>query len=280
MNIKNLKLKANILRKEIILMLTKAKSGHTAGPLGMADVIAALYFEIMNHKPKLPKWSGRDYFILSNGHTCPVLYAALAEAKYFKKEELKTLRQLNSRLQGHPHVGALPGVENSGGPLGQGISQAVGLAASLKRDEKKNKVYCYVGDGELEEGQCWEAAMFAAKEELDNLIVIIDKNDIQIDGFTKDVLHPEPFDKKFKAFNWKVIEFDGNSMPQILKAFKEAHKMKGKPICFIAKSTPGKGVSFMEGDYHWHGKAPSEKEAQKAIEELDILEKKIKKGEL
>lgn len=279
MNVKNLRLKANTIRKHIIEMLEKAGSGHTGGSLGMADVVAALYFNEMNHDPKKPLSKTRDYFLLSNGHTCPVLYAALAESGYFPIKELSTLRQLDSRLQGHPHVGALPGVENSGGPLGQGLSQAVGLAASLKRDKKKNRVYCYVGDGELEEGQCWEALMFAAKEELDNLVVIIDRNHIQIDGTTEEVLSPGPFDTKFRSFGFRVIEFNGNNMNQIVHAFKETKKMKGKPLCFVAESVPGKGVSFMEGDYHWHGKAPSKEEAQKALLELEEIEKEIKKGE-
>jgi len=260
--------------------LNKAKSGHTAGPLGLADLFTVLYSEVLKFNPKKPNWNERDFVILSNGHVCPVLYSILARTGYFKQSELLTLRKLGSRLQGHPHNGTLPGIENSGGPLGQGISQAVGLASSLKRDKKSNKVYCFVGDGELDEGQCWEAALFAAKEKLDNLIVIVDRNFIQIDGNTEDVLPLGNLSKKFSSFNFKVIEFDGNDINQIRHAFKEATKLKGKPICFIANTVPGKGISFIEGDYHWHGIAPSDEKLKLALDELKENEKKIKRGEL
>ncbi len=279
MRTKDLSLLANEIRKDIILMLEKAKSGHPGGALGMADIITYLYFEEMKINPKKPKEKTRDFFILSNGHICPVLYAVLAHKGFFPKKELQTLRQLNSKLQGHPHVGSLPGIENSGGPLGQGISQAVGLAAALKRDKMKNKVYCSVGDGELEEGQPWEAIMFASKEKLDNLVIIIDRNYMQIDGNTKDVMNLGSFTKKFTSFGFLTIEFDGNDVGQIKHAFKAAKKIKGKPICLVAKTCPGKGVSFMEGDFHWHGKAPNESEAKQAIKELNLIEEKIKKGE-
>lgn len=268
MDVVSLQKKANILRQHIISMVSKAGSGHPGGALGMADVMSVLYFDVMKYKPKFPQWIGRDYFILSNAHTCPVLYACLAEAGFFKKEELLSLRKLGSRLQGHPHVGSLPGIETTGGPLGQGISQAVGLAAILKRENKSNRVFCYVGDGELEEGQCFEAALFAQKEELDNLIVIVDRNNIQIDGNTEDVLHLGDVVSKFRAFDFRVIEFDANNLFQVKHAFKEGLKMKGKPLCFVANSIPGKGVSFMEKDFHWHGKAPSSEEATDALEEL------------
>jgi len=257
-------------------MLEKAKSGHCGGALGMVDILCVLYFEELKHNPKKPNWKERDFFILSNGHTNPVLYATLAEAGYFKKKELLTLRKIGSRLQGHPHYGVLPGVENSGGPLGQGISQAVGLAASLKRERKKNRVYCFVGDGEIEEGECWEALLFANKEQLDNLVVIVDYNHIQIDGDPDEVIHLGSLTKKFSAFNFRTIEFDGNSILQIKKVFSEVKKLKGKPICLIANNIPGKGVSFMENDFHWHGKAPNEVETKMALEELNEERIKIK----
>lgn len=264
----SLQKKANTLRQHIITMLTQAQSGHPGGALGMSDVMSVLFFDVMKYKPKFPQWQGRDYFILSNGHTCPILYACLAEAGYFKKEELLTLRQLGSNLQGHPHNESLPGVENSSGPLGQGFSQAVGLAASLKRDRKKNRVFCYVGDGEIEEGQCWEAALFAQNENLDNLIVIVDRNKIQIDNTTEEVIHLGDVASKFRAFDFRVIELDAHSIHQIKHAFKEGLKMKGKPLCIVANSIPGKGVSFMEQDYHWHGKPPSSEESESALAEL------------
>jgi len=280
MKIKELKLLANNTRIDIIKMLNLAKSGHTAGPLGMADLFAVLYGEFLNFNPKKPQDKKRDFVFLSNGHTCPVLYSTLARFNFFKLEELKTLRKLGSRLQGHPHIGTLPGVENSGGPLGQGISQAVGLAASLKRENKPNKVYCFTGDGELDEGQCWEAALFAAKEKLDNFTLIVDRNHIQIDGTTEDVLPLHNLNKKFISFNFTVIEFDGNDVNQIRQAFKEANKIKNKPVCLIAKTTPGKGVSFMENDFHWHGVAPSDQDTELALKELKEKENLINKGKL
>lgn len=280
MKIKELKLLSNNIRKDIIEMLYLAKSGHTAGSLGLSDLFATLYAENLKFNPKKPTDKNRDFVFLSNGHTCPVLYSTLARFNFFPHQELKTLRKLGSRLQGHPHIGKLPGVENSGGPLGQGISQAVGLAASLKRDKKENHVYCFTGDGELDEGQCWEAFLFAAKEKLDNLTLIVDRNYIQIDGETEDVMPLQSLNKKFLSFNFTVIEFKGNDINQIRAAYKESKKIKGKPVVLIANTTPGSGISFMEGDYNWHGKAPNEKETQLALEELNLREKKIKKGEL
>lgn len=268
MNNIELEKKANTLRQLVISMITQAQSGHVGGALGMADVMSVLYFDVMKYKPNYPHWSGRDYFILSNGHTCPILYSCLAEAGYFKKEELKTLRKLNTRLQGHPHNFSLPGIENSSGPLGQGISQAVGLAASLKREKKKNRVFCYVGDGELEEGQCFEAALFAQKQQLDNLTIIVDRNNIQIDGSTEEVIHLGDIVSKFRSFDFRVIELDAHNIGKIKQAFKEGLKMKNKPLCIIANSIPGKGVSFMEGDFKWHGGAPSKEESEKALKEL------------
>jgi transketolase len=279
MKIKELKLLANNIRCDIIKMLNLAKSGHTAGPLGMSDLFAVLYGEVLTFNPKKPQDKNRDFVFLSNGHTCPVLYSTLARFNYFPITELKTLRKLGSRLQGHPHFGTLPGVENSGGPLGQGISQAVGLAASLKRDKKENKVYCFTGDGELDEGQCWEAFLFAAKEKLENLTIIVDRNHIQIDGTTEDVLPLVDLNKKFTSFNFTVIEFDGNDINQIRQAFKESNKIKNKPVCLIAKTIPGKGVSFMENDFHWHGVAPSDQDTVLALKELSQLQTKIQGGE-
>ncbi|MFH1664048.1 MAG: transketolase [archaeon] len=274
--IKELKLKANKIRKDIIEMLVEAGSGHSAGPLGMADVFTALYFNEMKHNPKEPKWSERDRLILSNAHICPVRYAAMAEADYFPVEELKTLRKLGTRLQGHPHNLALPGIENTGGPLGQGISVAVGVALAGKMDKKDFKVYCLMGDGEINEGQPWEAFMLAAKNKLDNLIVVIDRNFIQIDGNTEEIMPLNPLDKKMQAFNFHVIEVNGNNMKEILEAFEKAKKNKDKPTAIIANTVPGKGVSFMEGKFEWHGKAPNKEEAEKALKELNEEEKKIR----
>jgi transketolase len=268
MNKEELALIANNIRKDIIEMLNSAGSGHSAGALGLADIFAVLYFDKLNHNPKNPTWSKRDFVILSNGHVCPVLYASLARAGYFKLDELKKLRKFGAMLQGHPHKNLKIGIENSSGPLGQGISQAVGLGASLKRDSEKNRVYCVVGDGEIQEGQVWEAFMFAGKEKLDNLIVIIDRNRIQISGDTEDVCALEPLSKKMTSFGFAVIDIDGNNISQIKHAVVHAKKIKGKPTCIIAHTIPGKGVSFMEGDCKWHGKAPNDDERDIALKEL------------
>ena len=268
MNVENLKSKANNIRVDIIEMLYRAGSGHPAGALGLVDIFSVLYFDILKHDCKKPNWKMRDFVILSNGHVCPVLYSALAQSGYFPKKELLGLRKIGAKLQGHPHNLSLPGIENSSGPLGQGISQAVGLASSLKRDDEKNIVYCFVGDGEMQEGQVWEAFLFAAKEKLDNLIVIVDRNYIQIDGNTESVSLLDPLSKKMNSFNFATIEFDGNDIVQIQHAFKHAKKIKGKPVCLIANTVSGKGVSFMEKDYTWHGKVPSKEEYEKAISEL------------
>ncbi len=278
MTLKELKLRANSIRKSIIHMLNRAGSGHSAGALGMADLFATLYFDTAKIFPKNPTSKMRDFIFLSNGHTCPVLYATLAEAGFFPKHELDNLRKLGTKLQGHPHHGSVPGIENSSGPLGQGLSQAVGVAAILKREGKTNKVYCFVGDGEIEEGQCWEAFMFAAKEKLNNLVVIVDRNHIQIDGRTDKIMHLEPLHKKLSSFNFAVIDFNGNDIRQIKTAFKHADKLKTKPVCLIAKTTAGKGVSFMEGKFEWHGKAPDDKQTEIALKELDEEEKIIKKS--
>lgn len=283
MKIKELKLSINDIRKNIVKMVYEASSGHPGGALGMADLFGVLYFEFLVHDPKKPNSEERDFVFLSNGHTCPVLYSTLAQCGYFKKSELKTFRQINSKLQGHPHYfgeGTLPGVENSGGPLGQGISQAVGLAASLKRDGKENKVYCFIGDGESNEGQVWEAMLYAGANKLDNLTVIMDRNNIQIDGSSGDVLSLEPANKKLAAFNFAVISFNGNNIKQIREAFKEGKKIKNKPKFFLAKTIPGKHVSFMENNFKWHGKNPSKEEYEEAIVDLTVVDSKIKGGEI
>jgi transketolase len=277
-NIKELQLAANTLRTDIVEMIAAAGSGHPAGSLGLADVFAALFFGVMSHDPQNPQWEGRDRFVLSNGHVCPVLYAALAETGYFPKEELSTLRKLGSRLQGHPHRGSLPGIENSSGPLGQGLPIAVGMALVAKREGKPNKTYCVVSDGEQQEGQIWEAAMLAAKYNLSNLIVTMDRNYIQIDGTTTEVNPLDPVADKYRAFNWNVIEVDGHGMEALLGAYSQVQQEMEKPTMIIAKTVPGKGVPFMEGLCSWHGKAPKGEDAQKACAELENERKKILEG--
>jgi len=230
----------------------------------------------MNHDPKKPKLENRDRFVLSNGHICPVLYATLAKIGYFPQKEIMTLRKLGTRLHGHPHNLALPGLENSAGPLGQGISVAVGIALAGKMDKKNYRVYCGMSDGELEEGQPWEAFMFAAKNKLDNLVAVIDRNYIQIDGDTEDIMPLNPLAKKLQAFNWNVLEIDGNNMKQILSAFDKAKKYKGKPTIIVANTIPGKGVSFMERKYQWHGKPPTKDQAEIALAELCKIEHSLK----
>ena len=268
--------KAEEIRKLIIEMLLKAKSGHSAGPLGMADIFSAFYFNILKHNPKDPLWEDRDRLILSNGHICPVRYAAMALSGYFPKEELKTLRKLNSRLQGHPHRLTLPGLETTSGPLGEGISQSVGIALALKMDKRKNRVYCITSDGEHEEGCSWEGIMMGAKYKLDNLTVIIDRNNIQIDGFTEDVMPLEDLKAKYEAFNWHVIEVNGQSIKDFISAIGEAQAIHEKPQCIIAHTIPGFGVDFMENDFTWHGKPPNAKEAKKAIKEINTMQGKIR----
>lgn len=266
--LKDLELKANKIRQLIIEMLLEAGSGHSAGPLGMADIFTAFYFHILNHDPKNPSLPNRDRLVLSNGHICPVQYATMALAGYFPIDELKTLRKINSRLQGHPHRSSLPGLETTSGPLGEGISQAIGIALAGKLDKKSYYVYCLTSDGEHEEGNTWEAVMFAAKNKLNNLIQIIDRNYIQIDGNTEDVMPLDPLREKYEAFNWNVIELDGNNIESFIEAIEKAKLVLDKPTIVIAKTIPGKGVSFMENDYRWHGKAPNKEEATKALEEL------------
>jgi transketolase len=271
--------KANEIRKSIIEMLVEAGSGHTAGPLGMADIFTALYFYILHHDPKRPDWIERDRLILSNGHICPVLYATLAHAGYFPIEELKTLRKFGSRLQGHPHHEWLPVLETSSGPLGEGLSQAVGMALAERMDRGRSSsksFFCLMGDGELNEGMNYEAMMLAGKERLHNIIAIVDRNNIQIDGFTEDIMPLESLYEKWQAFNWHVQEIDGHSFDQIIGAVAEAKTIFDRPSVIIAHTIPGKGVAEFERHYEWHGKPPNREEATKALEELRTLGGKIK----
>ena len=275
--IKELKLKANAARQLVIETLTQTGgSGHTAGPLGMADIFTAFYFHILNHDPKNPDMPDRDRLILSNGHICPIRYVSMAQAGYFPIEELKTLRHLNSRLQGHPHRTALPGLETTSGPLGEGLSQGVGIALAGRLDKKDYYTYVLTSDGEHEEGNTWEAAMMAGKEKLHHLIQVIDYNNIQIDGKVEDIMPLEPFRAKYDAFNWHTIDIPGNDIETFVKAIQEAQTIKDKPVIIIARTIPGKGVSFMENDYKWHGVPPKPEEAERAQIELKEEEKKLK----
>ena len=268
LSIPQIEKKANEIRKDIIKMLVAAGSGHSAGPLGMADIFAAFYFAILNHDPKNPFWPERDRLILSNGHICPVRYAAMAESGYFPVTELKTLRKLGSRLQGHPERLRLPGVETTSGPLGSGLAQASGYAYAARMDGARFRVYCVTSDGEHQEGNHWEAVAFAGKYNLANLTAIVDRNNIQIDGFTEDVMPLEPLVEKYKAFNWHVIEIDGHNIQEIIDAVNEARAVYENPTVIIAHTIPGKGVSFMENKFEWHGKVPNPEEAKIALEEL------------
>lgn len=260
---------ANEVRKGIVTSVHSAKAGHPGGSLSAADIFTFLYFEEMNIDPKNPKKEDRDRFVLSKGHTAPGLYAALANRGFFPVEDLKTLRKLGSYLQGHPDMKHIPGVDMSSGSLGQGISAAVGMALGAKMDRKAFRVYTLLGDGELEEGQVWEASMFAGHRKLDNLCVIIDNNGLQIDGKVEDVCSPYPIDKKFEAFNFHVINVDAHDFEALRAAFKEAREMKGMPTAIIAHSLKGKGVSFMEGNCGWHGKAPNDEEYAIAMADLE-----------
>jgi transketolase len=277
MNSKELSLLANCARQDVITMLATAKSGHTAGSLGMADVFTVLYYDFAKVDSQRPQWTERDHIYLSNGHICPIWYATLAGKGFFPKEELAHFRQINSLLQGHPHNEVIPGVENSGGPLAQGLSQAAGCAVALKIDKKPNRVFCMCGDGELDEGQAWEAFLFAGHKRLDNLTVVIDRNDIQIDGFTKDVMDLGPLADKLKAFKWNVLTIDGHDPAAIKKALAKAKSTKGKPTAIIAKTTPGKGVKEFENKPEWHGKPPSPEQAAAAIKELQAERERITK---
>jgi transketolase len=273
--VKFLEEKANEIRQLIIDMLVNAGSGHSAGPLGMADIFSAFYFHILRHDPKNPDWPDRDRLILSNGHICPVRYAAMALAGYFPIEELKTLRKINSRLQGHPHRTALPGVETTSGPLGEGISQAIGIAYAGILDKKDYHVYCITSDGEHQEGNTWEAYMWLGKNPLPNLTIIIDRNYIQINGITEDVMPLEPLRQKLEAFKLHVLEVDGHNIRAFVDAVREAQSEWKRTSVIIAYTIPGKGVSFMEKKFEWHGKPPNKEEAKKALEELRTLGGKI-----
>ena len=266
-----------MIRQDIIKMLFEAGSGHPAGALGMADIFSALYFHILNHNPAKPDWNKRDRLILSNGHICPVLYASMARAGYFPILELRTLRKLGSRLQGHPHRTALPGLETTSGPLGSGLSQAAGLALVGRMDNAKWRVFCLLSDGEQDAGNTWEGVMLAGKYKLHNLTAVIDRNNIQIDGFTEDIMPLESLRAKYEAFNWQVLEIDGHNMQEIIDSFDKAKAILEKPTVIIAHTIPGKGVSFMENKYEWHGKPPNKEEARLALDELKGLQKKRNK---
>lgn len=268
--------KANLLRQDVIKMISAAGSGHPGGSLSSADILACLYFNVLRHNPRNPKWEDRDRFVLSKGHACPLLYSALARCGYFPLEELKTLRKINSRLQGHPDSQKTPGVEISTGSLGQGISAAEGMALAGKVDKKSYRVYVLIGDGEIEEGEVWESAMSAGYYKLNNLCAILDYNGLQIDGPIKKVMNPEPIKEKWTSFGWHAIEINGHSISQILNAFKEAEQTKNKPTIIIAHTTKGKGVSFMENVVEFHGKAPTKQEAKIALNELKEEKKEWK----
>lgn len=269
--VRQLTAQANSIRETIIEMLLAAGSGHTAGPLGMADIFTALYFRVLNHDPKNPNWDARDRLLLSNGHITPVRYATMAHAGYFPVSECMTLRKFGSRLQGHPERHRLPGVETTSGPLGSGLSQAAGMAYAARMDEKKFRIYCAMSDGEHNEGNLWEAAMFAGKNKLSNLTGIIDRNNIQIDGMTEDIMPLEPFADKYRAFGWHVLEVDGHNIPQFIEACGTAAAVYEKPTVIIAHTIPGKGVREIEGDYRWHGKPPNKDEAARFLHELRTM---------
>lgn len=262
---------ANQIRIDIIKMTNRAGSGHVAGPLGLADIFTALYFSILRLRPSQPDWDSRDVLVLSNGHCAPVLYSVMAQRGFFDKNELMSLRQFGSRLQGHPERHTLPGLETTSGPLGSGLSQAAGYAYSLQYLDQNTQrfVYCVMSDGELDEGNTWEAAMFAGKNHLSQLVAIIDRNNIQISGTTEDVMPLEDLRGKWESFGWHVQEIDGNNIDSIIEAASMARAITNKPSVIIAHTVPGKGVSFMEYDYRWHGTAPDDEQARKAIEELE-----------
>jgi transketolase len=275
--IKQLEQKANIIREDIIRMLEHAGSGHSAGPLDLADIFTALYFDVMKHDPKRPDWEDRDILLLSNGHCVPVRYATMAEAGYFPKKELLTLRKFGSRLQGHPERTRLPGLENTSGPLGCGLSQAAGMALAMRMDKQLHRrVYVVTGDGELDEGNNWEAIMLIAKYNLNTITAIVDRNNIQIDGPTESVLPLEDLKKKWESFGWHAIEVDGNDIEAVIDACAMAKAITEKPVVLLAYTIPGKGVDFMEYDFHWHGAPPNHEQAVKALHELRTLGGKIR----
>lgn len=282
--IKTIEEKAEAIRETIIQMLVAAGSGHTAGPLGMADIFATLYFHVLKHDPKKPNWEDRDRLILSNGHIVPVRYAAMAHAGYFPVEECLTLRKFGTRLQGHPERMRLPGLETTSGPLGSGLSQASGMAYALRMDNavggtggesRKNHIYCAMSDGEHDAGNVWEAVLWAGKNKLNNLTAIIDRNNIQIDGMTEDVMPLEPLPDKYRAFNWHVIEIDGHNIREIVEACDQAKTITNKPTVIIAHTIPGKGVAEIEYDYHWHGKPPTKEEAERFLKEIRSMGGKV-----
>jgi transketolase len=282
--ITNLELTANKIRQTIIQMLVDGGAGHTAGPLGMTDIFTALYFHELKHDPKNPSWPERDRLILSNGHICPVRYATMYHAGYdITEAELKTLRHIDSRLEGHPNVNRIPALETSSGPLGEGLSEACGFALAAKLDKKDRDyhIWCITSDGEHEEGMTWEAVMLAAKYKLDNLTVIIDRNYIQIDGTTEDIM---PLDNgasladKYKAFGWNVLEMEGHNFADIIAKLGEAKSASGRPTCIVARTTPGKGVNFMENNYKWHGVPPNKEQAAEALKQLKSIEDTILNG--
>jgi len=258
------------IRKDILVSLNAAGSGHSGGSLSSVEILAALYFYKLRHRPSEPKWEGRDRFLLSKGHVCPALYAVMARAGYLPVEELKTLRKLGSRLQGHPHMLKLQGLETSSGSLGQGLSIGVGMALGAKMDRKDFRVYCFMGDGETDEGQIWEAAMSAAHYNLDNLCGIVDRNRLQIDGDTEKVMRLEPYCEKWAAFGWNVIECDGHSLDELMDALDQAERNCGAPTAIIANTVKGKGVSFMENKAEWHGIPPNNEQLALALKELDM----------
>jgi transketolase len=269
--------KANDIRIDLIKMLEHAGSGHSAGPLGLADIFTALYFAVMKHDPKNPDWDERDILVLSNGHCTPVRYATMAHAGYFDKKELMTLRQFGTRLQCHQERLRLPGLETTSGPLGSGLSQAAGMALALRMDKAQHRwVYCVMSDGEQNEGNIWEAAMFAAKYKLNNVIAIADRNNIQIDGPTESVMPLENLRDKWEAFGWHVLEVDGNDIEAVIDSCNMAKAIVEKPVMIIAHTVPGKGVDFMEYDFHWHGAPPNHEQAVKALKELRTLQGKIR----
>ncbi len=274
--VKQLEELANKIRQSLIEELVEAKSGHTAGPLDMADIFTALYFHILNHDPKNPMWPDRDRLILSNGHICPIRYATMAHAGYFPIEELKTLRKFGTRLQGHPERVKLPGVETTSGPLGSGLGQAAGIAYGARMDGKKFRVYCAMSDAEHQAGNLWESAMFAGNNKLSNLTGIVDRNNIQINGMTENVMPLEPLKAKYEAFNWHVLEVDGHNIEEFVDAVEEAKAIYEKPTVIIAHTIAGKGVPEIEYDYNWHGKPPTPVEGAKFLNELRTLGGKIK----
>lgn len=274
--LKELEEKATKARELLIEELVEAGSGHTAGPLGMADIFTALYFHVLNHDPKNPEWEERDRLILSNGHICPIRYAVMALAGYFPIKELQTLRKYGTRLQGHPERERLPGIETTSGPLGSGLGQASGYAYAARMDKKQFRVYCIMSDGEQEAGNTWESAMFAGKYKLNNLTAIIDRNNIQIDGMTEDIMPLEPLEEKYKAFNWNVINIDGHNIKEFVNAVDQAKATLEKPTVIIAHTIPGKGVPDIEGDFLWHGIPPKPDEAKHFINDIRTLKGKIK----